>query len=453
MSCFTHLLRPHTFLALAALLLARPARADLIDEKMLQSAAEIMEHLQKQGHKNVAVLNFRVQLTGAKAPFAVGRLNSVMATRLENALILANEVERPVGITRGAGERAASRDKKATYLTAEGRKKLFGQNYPLAWGEKEVTADALLTGEVRLSADLTRAAVTVEEWLPGKEKAATLARFEVPTNRLLLADLNRPFFVSKRGLTKGVKVEEPDPDAVASAQNGGKVVFATAKDTTPPADEDFDALLDFRATYGKDEVKPGADQRMPAPREGQEVCITLEAKKERLGVVLLVNGVNTLGEEGAEREPDQYSMWVLDPGKRYTIRGYYTMEGPKDAGGKRKTALRPFRVLSDSESVVAELADPSKRGKVELILFREPDGELPAAGVRPASMRTVTGRAANLQDLKDRLLKAGTTRAARGLLAPPAAQADSTVTIPTVPFNGVLAAYRCITYFEPPKRP
>src|SRR5262249_15071846 len=42
-------------------LLARPARADTIDECLPPKGAEIMEHLQKRGYKNVGVLHFRVE--------------------------------------------------------------------------------------------------------------------------------------------------------------------------------------------------------------------------------------------------------------------------------------------------------------------------------------------------------------------------------------------------------
>jgi hypothetical protein len=432
-------------------LLARPVRADTIDENLAPKAAEVMEHLQKQGYKNVGVLHFRVEMPGAKSPFGVGRLNSLMATRLENVLILANDDDRPIGITRAASERAAARDKKATYLTAEGRKKLFAEKYPLAWGDKDVTVDAFLTGLVKMSPDLAKATVTIEEWLPGKDRANTLAQFEVPTNRLLLADLNRNFILSKRSLNKGLKIEEPDPDAVASAAGGGGPVRIPK--APPPTDDDtFDGLLDFRAHYGNEEFKPGADNRLPAPRDGQEVYFTVEAKKERLGVVVLVNGVNTLGEEGVDREPDQYSMWVLEPGKRYTIRGYYTMENAKNAAeaGKRKSYMRRFEVLSESESLLAELGDPNKRGKIELILFRQPDGELPAVGVRAANMRSVTGRLPSLQDLKSRILMLGTAKVARGILAPPGPRPDKQLTLRALDFNGVLAGYRSITYYEKP---
>src|SRR5262249_14657458 len=148
-------------------------------------------------------------------------------------------------------------------------------------------------------------------------------------------------------------------------------------------------------------------------------------------------------------------MWVLEPGKRYTIRGYYTMENAKGAAGqgKRNSVLRQFEVLSDSASELVELGDPNKRGKIELILFRQPDGEPPAAGVRAANMRSVTGRLPSLADLKARILMLGTAKVARGILAPPGPRPDRQVTLHTLDFNGVLAGYRGITYYEKPRQP
>jgi hypothetical protein len=220
-----------------------------------------------------------------------------------------------------------------------------------------------------------------------------------------------------------------------------------------PKGDSFDDLLEFRAYYDGKGHRPGLDNKLASPREGQEVAFTLRAKKERLGLVLLVNGVNTLGEEGVDREPDQYSTWVLEPGKLYTIRGYYTLENPKTISGKpeRTSTFRKFKVLSDSESALADLGDSSKVGKVELLLYREVKGELPAAGRRAVNMRAVTARAADFQQVKGQILRLGGAKRGRNLLAPPGPRATGTTSIQTVEFNGVLTASRTLTYFDRPR--
>ncbi len=423
-------------LALAVWSAAAPrARADVLDKEMLGSCATVMEHLQKQGYKNVGVLKFRVQVGKGQPRFDVGRLNSLMATRLENALILANDEENPVGVTRGASQVAANRDKGATYLTAEGLQKLFAGTYPLAWGKEVVKIDAFLTGVVKLSPDMAKATIVLQEYTPSAAKPNDLATFTVPTNRLLLADLNRNFFVTKRSLENTVTFEEGDKEAVKSA------VKPDPKGIEPEpkqgADETLDSVLEFDAYYDKEKVQPGADGRLPTPKKGQEVYFTLKAK-ERLGVILKVNGVNTLSKEGMEREPDEYSMWVLDPGVQYTIRGYYTPD----------KAFEPFQVLDDSESALASLADDSKRGKIELSVFRAaPVEALPDVGSRSVQLRSGGGiRAESYAEARGALRKVTSARRSRGLMVPGENQGAPVVR--TTPFQGVLAGHRTISYFE-----
>src|SRR5262249_44950798 len=83
---------------------------------------------------------------------------------------------------------------------------------------------------------------------------------------------------------------------------------------------------------------------------------------ERLAVVLLVNGVNTFLKEGPGKEPSQYAMWVLDkPGQKYTIAGFYP----------DLQRVEPFQVLADDQSQSFPLADETKRGLIEVFIFKE----------------------------------------------------------------------------------
>ncbi len=170
-------------LALAVGAFAVPsARADQLDQEMLKRGPTVMQHLQKQGHQNVGVLKFRVQVGDKEPSFDAGRLTSLLATRLENVLILANDLKQPLGITRGASESAARTDKTATYRTEAGRRKLFTHTYPLAWGDQKVTVNAFLTGLVRFTPDLTEATVTLQEFTPASPDLKPVAEFKVKTN-------------------------------------------------------------------------------------------------------------------------------------------------------------------------------------------------------------------------------------------------------------------------------
>src|SRR3982751_777973 len=121
-------------LVLAAPLLApAPARADAIDDALrkITGAKEIPRDLQKHGYRTVGILRSQVQKGDAKPSFHVGYLNDLMATRLENALILVqpDEESKLLGVTHGASEIAAKADPKASYLTPEGRAQLFARKY------------------------------------------------------------------------------------------------------------------------------------------------------------------------------------------------------------------------------------------------------------------------------------------------------------------------------------
>lgn len=423
-------------LALAAWpALASPARADVIDKLLFKEIPSVVEQLQNLKCKNVAVFNFQVQAAKADAGHALGRLRTTLATRLENALIMAYDSERPLGVTRGAGEIAAQRDKGATYRTAAGLEKLFAGTYPLAWGKEQVKADALLTGVASLSPDLAEVTVTLHLYTPGQAKPREVAKVTAPTNRLLLADLGQTFHVRKRELTSRLPLETVDKDAIAAVE----FTSTTAK---PGARDSFDELLTWDVFYDNKKAKRGPGLVLETPREKQAVHFKMKSK-ERVGVVLLVNGVNTLNKEADEREPDLYSMWVLEPGEEYVIRGYHTEKGRES-----------FEVLSASASVLSELGNP-KRGKVELFVFREaakpatpakePQEKVPGAAVRPLNLRA-TPRAATPEDLKDAVWQAATTTVSRGIVRP--GGVTQPARLDKVTFDGALAGYRIFTYYR-----
>src|SRR5262249_13608227 len=266
------------------------------------------------------------------------------------------------------------------------------------------------------------------------------------TDRLLLTDLNQGFFLGKRELTAGVSFDAGDLAAVKNALVGGEKV-ADPKD--PKKVESLDGLLEFNVYYGGKKVKPLDAPRSPSPGEKQKAVFTLKAR-ERLGVVLRVNGLNTLGMEEGEREADQYSMWVLEPNVEYTIDGYYSWEarGAKRAPGQPKTFVHALEGLSSSESVL-ELGNNSKAGKIELIIFREVKGAALPKANRPPSLRLVTDRGKTLQDLRDHISKIASASVERTIRARKGGKEIAPIT--TVTFSGAIAGPRTITYFEAPK--
>src|SRR5262249_6470091 len=84
-----------------ALLLAggSPARADNIDNALRTRVLAIMKDLEAHGYKNVGVLKFQVKLGNTPPTLTAGKLNYVMATRLENALVMSDNAKAPIGLT------------------------------------------------------------------------------------------------------------------------------------------------------------------------------------------------------------------------------------------------------------------------------------------------------------------------------------------------------------------
>src|SRR5207302_9519376 len=121
-----HALEPGTWLAglgCLAFFLAggSPARADNIDNDLRTKALLIMKDLEAHAYKNVGILKVQFKQGNSPLTLTAGKLNYVMATRLENALVMADKADAPIGLTRGASAEAAAKDKSATYLSREGR--------------------------------------------------------------------------------------------------------------------------------------------------------------------------------------------------------------------------------------------------------------------------------------------------------------------------------------------
>src|SRR5262249_22818055 len=135
-------------------------RAETLDGALLRLAPRVMRYLKDHGHQNVGVLKFRIKKDAEPASDQVGPLNLNLATRLEIALVLADDLEKPVGIIHDASAVAATIP-GANHLTQPGRHALFTARYPLAWGDQQVEPDSFLTGDVTVSPDLRALTVSV----------------------------------------------------------------------------------------------------------------------------------------------------------------------------------------------------------------------------------------------------------------------------------------------------
>jgi len=396
-----------------ALLLAGNAavRADHIDNELRLKAPSIMKQLEAEGYKNVGIFKFQVIKGNNPPTFTGGKINSSMATRLENALIMADKADAPIGITRGASAAAAAKDNMASYLTRAGREKLFTYTYPLAWGSDNVMVDAFLTGTVTIAPDMKTTKITIQAFDKKNPELRDMAEFTVDTDLAILRDTNQNFVVARRSFNAWANADDPDEElnktAVKEAVRENKLGSAGKLSV-----EDMKDFLDFTILFDGQPVNVTPEGFLAKPAAGQTVTITVKAKV-KLGLLLRVNGVNTLNKQRDEKSDlNDYSWWVLDPNVEYTLRGFY-----KD--GQVETFVAKAAGDIDLGTEVGENAQ--RHGTFDFDVFVDPtavvNNAVPLARKPNFSYRTVTARSATFDDMKDMIRnsmqssKKGTSRA------------------------------------------
>jgi hypothetical protein len=388
-----------------------------------------MKHIRDQGWKNVGVVDFRFHREGQKVTFHAGAINDNMASRLENALILANNPETPVGIIHNAGKVAGSKLKNANYRTAPARQQLFGIQYPLAWGTKPqmVTPDAILTGHVTLSKDLKTTSVVVEAFeQKAADKISKLAEFSVKTDRYILADCGQGFVLSRKvKFRRDMDINDIVVDGASSNDAGGQTTGGSTTGQTaggaPPTE-----LVTIRIYYAGSEQSATRDSLGgntwvigdgKGPAVGQEVLFKVQnMTTEKLGLVLIVNNKNSLYEETytSDSNPEGMTRWILEPNKEYSIKGWYQSD---NVSHKKFTGGNP--------PAVEDLGGDELAGKVHVFVFKN-GGDVTDSGLTfgrnlrslPASLLKKTGPPSTITDLQKMIAQNGLRRAGRAFILP-----------------------------------
>ncbi|HKB04926.1 MAG TPA: hypothetical protein VKD90_22065 [Gemmataceae bacterium] len=416
--------------------IAAPIQAADLEGALLDRAKALIKHSQANGYKTVGVLKFLGAKDGGAFTDNVGTVNALLARRLEVALVLANDPRNPVGIIDDASA-VAAKTRGASHLTPEGRAALFDAEYKPAWGNprSRVKPDAFLTGLVQVSKDLKTLRVSFLAFDRKTNKLESIpgAPDAVVANRpSALVELGESFTV--RGAFDDGKVEtkakakndaEAKPQAKKDAQAKNDAPKEKAKND-PPADLPKDSDVIQQAKAVKDQVAkhPAEDPIAPVkltvlydgkpvpvqvrdgkafvaePNTGQKVefVMTRDAKAGRYGVVLKVNGENTLDKE---RLPDtKCRMYVLtNPGETVPVRGY-------TLGVDR---VETFRVLSAPESKAREVNYGPEVGTLTLTVF--PEGKAPVpdlsedAAEKNAIAKADLPPSQNFDSLKAKLLE------------------------------------------------
>jgi hypothetical protein len=429
-------------IAFIVIALAVPARAADLEGALLDRAKGLIKHCQKEKYQTVGVLKFLGSKDQVNLSDNVGTINALLARRLEVALVLANDPRNPIGIIDDASA-VAARTPGANHYTLAGRNALFDADYKLAWGSPtaRVKAEAFLTGLVEVSKDLKTLTIGFYFFDKGKKLLAVpgVPDVVVANRGAALVEMGESFTL--RGAFDDGKVEtkaksKNDTQAKPQAKNDppkekakndppadlpkdkdpGQAALQSAVDVRDqkvakhPA-EDPNSPIKLTVLYEGKPVKiqvQGGKAFVPEPAAGQRVefVITKDAKAPRYGVVLKVNGENTLDKQ---RLPDvRCRKWIMtDAGETVTIRGY-------QLGTDR---VETFRVLSAPESKAREVNYGADVGTITMTVFSEGKAPTPDLADDAAEKSAVAAAelppAKSFDSLKAKLLE----DANRGLIA------------------------------------
>jgi hypothetical protein len=441
--------------ALVGACLPGVVRADRLDTRLHEEMPSIVKSLKAKRLTNVGVLPFRVQQGDGKPGFSTP-MSSSLATRVENLLIVHSgpkEAE-ALGVLHDAGI-AASKQKVASWQSATGRKKLFEARYPLAWGNARVKAHAFLTGLVKVSKDLRQTTVTLEliDHRDPRE-LIELSQFTLKSDRNILRDLGYSFALPKKARAALVARRGPAEEAddlmfeQLPKQQGGKKkpedtrgAFDEGGDKKDPEKpdkkdpekkdpeqkgqpdkKDPEKKDDYNKkddTYARPETVGGIKVEMlvdgevlafresatagngpkyqvECPKPGAKITFRLtNTTDHELGVVLRLNGVNTINQQ--RQEPERCGKWILPRGKTYIVKGFL-MVGGVDDGPKAddpdykapagKDVIFPFKVLVGAEASAVRGEMGERTGLIEVDVFEpgnaEPEQTVSIKGMEPS---------------------------------------------------------------------
>jgi hypothetical protein len=355
----------------AGIALAGAARADRLDNQLNSQMDDIVAGLKKK-YKNVGVLRFRVQEGSRKENFD-SPLSGRMAERVSTLLMIHNgpDEAKALGLVRDVSKVATSARIGAWYSNPAERRKLFAQQYPMAWGSKTVTPDAFVTGKVTLSKDRKKTIVTLEAFdRTAPADLRKLGTITLNTDRFVLRDLGYSFALSKRGrdrlTVKRSSLREEDENFVEEVNqqqppqdDKGKPSVKQPGDAQAQPGNIGGIAMELLVKDKPASIRPAATQgdaikwQVDSPPAGSEVAIRLRNNSgKRLAVVLRLNGVSTINEQ--KDDPENAAKWVIPPGRSYLIRGFYMLETEGNAEKRGKVIKR-----SDTPLVIKE-EDPQK---------------------------------------------------------------------------------------------
>ena len=391
-----HLIRTVGVVVVVICSTANLCRADQVDRILTANAGPIFKAVRSLDVENVAVLNFAVSHPGGKDNFRSGLANVDLARRLENCLLLANDVENPLFVLTGAGQAARDLPADTTWKSKDGRAALAGlPRLPLAWDvSQRLNPEGFVTGELTFAEDCSTVTLTLYGFSVDKpQKLVELIvlgdgdgddRRPIPADRGVLAMAGIGYVATS--------VPEKGATELDAAARRTAAKSLTDDDGFALLSGDAPVKLEFRiggqpVPLRPDPANPGVGRYLPQgvdPKRGDTISfgLTNTSATETYAVLLAVNGVNTncLSDKSShlnDRPPQDHRMWLLGPLESAEIDGFYT-----DAEG----TVKKFQVLGDTESEANfSLMSDAYRGLITMHVFRKlPPPTPPKTGDDPA---------------------------------------------------------------------
>lgn len=338
-------------------------------------ADETLAACRDGSHANVGVLKFLAfkkaadQLaTPADMADTIGVIHSLMARRLEVALILANDSSAPIGVIDDASAIASEID-GADFFTRAGRAKLFQRSYPLHWGDRQVTPDLFVTGLVRIDPRLTTATISLFRFSRKDLDLSPLGDdLVVKIGAELLPEIGESFSLSRGAFTGGTFKGGADapsdlPDDIDEASAGAAVDTRKGADKHPAVDPD--APVRVRLLYDGRQVEPSIEDgvaRVSEPRSGQriELEIVKDSTPDRYAVCVKVNGESTY-RRSTVPDANCRKYLLLTPGQVVRIEGYQIDDN----------RIERFEVLATDASAEREFDYGKQVGLISVTAFPE----------------------------------------------------------------------------------
>jgi hypothetical protein len=224
--------------------------------------------------------------------------------------------------------------------------------------KKGLTADATLIGEVQLDRKALAMRVKVSAFGRTDKQPTEVCAFEATAADAGVLTEAGVSFARARGLKAKPSAKAETPFRIEEVVTD----FESSLRKWDRSPVELEVRYDGKPVAIDDAKGEGAV--VPAPRPGQKVTLRLRHRKDdeyTYGVVVRVNGENTVDPEKTDPLPINNRKWVLAPGKTATLDGFQL--------GERKS--RSFEVVPLSDADAPEVRYSDRLGTIEVVVFRE----------------------------------------------------------------------------------